>query len=934
MSTKTSLLKRIAQTAVVALVGGLLSLFAAPASNAAANSSITASCVARANWGGVIKVNVNGDNAQYIYATQSSLTRPAESSTASTAVNTALVSARTETSTTSTGLLLSADTLTNVATITYVVWLDNLVNGTNNTNAGPGAATSSAAGDPFTTVTCTAAGAPASYTLSAASASVSASESATFTVTPKDASGNTTLLWSNETITVSSSLTTAKITKGIEKTTLGLRNGTYAAGGNVPTYLGTLQASVTPARSTSNGIAADGGATNGQATDSGTSAGSATTRAIIYLGQNNADGVSSGNVAIGSGVGGTSASDTITATGAFTVNVTNTAAATTTFTVGGTGTVGMAGSTTSSFTLTTLSYLYGTGFGAASVAVSGAQGEDVTAGFNIIGTNQKAPHNAPDKTGTAASPAATGSGTVATSDQTWTVSTAKAAVTVTWQLSGTAGTMPVTVAAVSTTSSTPAGITLGTTNLSVTTETIASLTFTATAPADGQSYEITWNKAANQPVTLTITYEAPKVASGKGSVAVTPASGKALTSSVVTTTALVRDQFRNLVSGATVLWTVAGRNATAAAVSATTDAAGKATYTFTDDATPATTLSDTVAATATTAGAGSYNSGASAAYTWTASLDVTTLTMTNDADADGVAIDTGVTFTVTALGASGEALSGYPVVVTASGEGYFDSTSSSTTVYTGTNGTQTVSFKGRTAGTVTITATSGGKTATSTFTALAGSARTIAVDAATASMAAGSSKRVTATVKDVYGNPIEDQSVTVSYLGTAGRVASVNGIASSTATTDASGQVVIEIASDAATGVGTGTLTVKFTGGSTSTVALNDDGSARPARVATATSALTITEADASVQNAAEAATDAALEAIDAANAATDAANLAAEAADAATVAAEEARDAADAATAAVEALASEVATLMASLKAQITTLSKTVAKIAKKVKA
>jgi len=88
------------------------------------------------------------------------------------------------------------------------------------------------------------------------------------------------------------------------------------------------------------------------------------------------------------------------------------------------------------------------------------------------------------------------------------------------------------------------------------------------------------------------------------------------------------------------------------------------------------------------------------------------------------------------------------------------------------------------------------------------------------------------------------------------------------------------------------------------------------------------------IQAAADAATDAAAEAIDAANAATDAANLAAEAADAATVAAEEARDAADAATTAVEELASQVATLMAALKAQLTTLANTVAKIAKKVKA
>jgi len=935
MSTKTSLLKRIAQTAVVALVGGLLSIFAVPASNAATNTSITGSCVARAHLGGVIKVNANGDNTERIYAVQSAVTRSSESSTASTTPSTDLLQVTLETNTTSTGLLLSADTVTRAfASLTYIVWLDKTTNGTNATASGPGAATTAHAADPFTTVTCNVAGAPASYTLSGTSASVSANESATFTITPRDAAGNVTLLATNETITVTSSLTTAKITAGIEATNSdGLRLGTYLAGGNVPNarVVAGAGAGLGGVILTSNGIVSNGGVVNEVNGDTNTSVGSATARAIIYLGANKADGMSSGLV---SQSGATTAKDTITATGAFTVNVTNTAAATTTFTVGGTGSVGMAGSATSTFTLTTLSYLFGTGFGAGSVAASGAQGADVTAGFNIIGANQKAPHNAPDATGTAASPAATGSGTVATSDQTWTVSTARAAVTVTWQLSGTSGTMPVTVAAVSTTSSTPAGITLGTTNLSVASESIASLTFTATAPADGQSYKLTWNKAANQPVTLTIVYEAPKVASGKGSVTVTPASGRALTGSEVTTTAVVRDQFRNLVSGATVLWTVTGRNATAAAVSATTDAAGKATYKFTDDATPATTLSDTVAATATTSGAGSYNAGSSAAYTWTASLAVTTLSMTNNAAAAGVAIDTDVTFTVTALGASGEALSGYPVVVTASEGGYFDSTSSSTTIYTGTNGTQTVVFDGRKAGTVTITATSGGKTATSTFTVLAGSARTIAVDAATASMAAGSSKRVTATVKDVYGNPVEDQAVTVSYVGTAGRVASVNGIASSTATTDASGQVVIEIASDAATGVGTGTLTVKFTGGSTSTVALNNDGSARPARVATATSAITITAADASVQNAAEAATDAALEAIDAANAATDAANLAAEAADAATVAAEEARDAADAATAAVEALASEVATLIAGLRAQITTLANTVAKIAKKVKA
>ncbi len=100
---------------------------------------------------------------------------------------------------------------------------------------------------------------------------------------------------------------------------------------------------------------------------------------------------------------------------------------------------------------------------------------------------------------------------------------------------------------------------------------------------------------------------------------------------------------------------------------------------------------------------------------------------------------------------------------------------------------------------------------------------------------------------------------------------------------------------------------------------------------ATATAAAVLIQA---AKDAADAATDAATEATDAANEATAAALLAAEAADAATVAAEEARDAADAATAAIADLATQVATFMTALKAQITTLANTVAKIAKKIKA
>jgi hypothetical protein len=413
-----------------------------------------------------------------------------------------------------------------------------------------------------------------------------------------------------------------------------------------------------------------------------------------------------------------------------------------------------------------------------------------------------------------------------------------------------------------------------------------------------------------------------------------PASGKALTGGTVAVDALVRDQFRSLVDNATVLFSSTGRNATTSAVAKTTNASGVASYSFVDDGTPATTLTDTVNATAQTSGAPTSATATGVTFTWTASLAVGVLRVTNDADADGVAVDGAVTFTATATDASGVALSGYPVTFTGDAKTYQSATANSIVAYTTASGVATATFDGKTVGTATVTVTSGGKTVDSSFDILAGTARTVSLDASAASMAAGTSKRVTATVKDRYGNGIEDATVTVTYVGTAGRVASVNGIAASTGTADADGKVVIEIASDAATGVGTGTLTVKFSGGNTSTATVNDDGSALPARVATTSAAITITAADSSVADAANAATDAAAEAIDAANAATDAANLAAEAADAATVAAEEARDAADAATAAVEELATQVATLMAALKAQITTLANTVAKIAKKVKA
>jgi len=938
MSTKTSLLKRIAQTAVVALAGGILSTLALPSANAASNSSISATCVARGNYGGVLNVTVNGGDDFILYAAQSAATLSTESATSSVSLSSRVVSTRPDSGSTSTGLPLAADSVTTkYATITYLVWLDNTGNGDNTSTPGTVAANGVAA-DPYTTVVCTLAGAPTQFSLSATSASVAATESSTFTITPQDSSGRSTLLAPGETITVSSSLTTALAVPG--KAILdgnGNRTGRYAAGGNLPqTSNGTSVASnLVVLHETSTPVNDIGGNVanqqNGQCTVGSTSA-----PCTIQLGPENADGVSTGESDSPNVTGN---NDTITATGAFTVNVTNTAAATTTWTVRGAGTLQFISATASTFTLTTVSYVYGACFGVGSKAALGEIGGTAVAGGGIIDGNQTAPANNPDASGTASECKTAGSTTgPQVAGDSYTVSTANKSVSIKWQLTA-AGTMQATVAAVSTTSSTPAGITLETVNLNSGTDTHVSLTLTATAPVSGQSYKVTWQSATNVSRTLTLTYADPVVNSTNGNVVLTPTSGKALTGGTVATTATVRDQFYSLVNGATVLFSVSGRNATTSGVAKTTGASGTASYSFVDDGAPATTLSDSVSATAQTTGAATSASATARTFTWTASLDVSSLRLVNSSSsASGDAVNTAITFTATALNASGAALDGYPVTFTGDANTYYDANSNSVVVYTNSSGVATAVFYGKKVSTATVTATSGGKTATATMGILAGTARTISVNAATASMAAGASKRVTVTVADEYGNGIEDASITVTYAGTAGRVASVNGIASATGTADAAGAVVIEVASDAAAATGTGTLTVKFTGGNTSTAALNGDGSTKPARVTSATTAVTITKADSSATDAAtaaaEAASDAAAEAIDAANAATDAANLAAEAADAATVAAEEARDAADAATAAVEELATQVATLMAALKAQITTLANTVAKIAKKVKA
>jgi len=903
MSTKTSLLKRIAQAAVVALVGGLLSTVATPAANAAVNASISASCVARAGYGGVIQVNVAGDNALVIRAAM--IERTLATSSASDITTEVLSTGAVDSATSAVYIPLNADTATALkATMKYQIWLDPT--GSAYTTL------ASITGDVVkTTVTCTLAGAPASAELSASSASVGAGETSTFTVRFKDSAGNYTLLKqpnnprnANNThvaaanfdsFTVTATTTSSvsfSVAAGVDTSEDGYFTTMAAGFANLNTLFDTATYRTRAASAMNSGDYTAG-------PTSGTS-----NRAQITLNAQSADAGSTGIS------GGTFGGESVTANGAYTINVNAAAASSISVAIAGLGAISQA---TATYTHTATAQRYGTSYG------FGTAAEVAAAGFGIRDSGYAAVG--------AKGSAVLGAGGETASD-TFYVSTARTSIPLSINISA-AGNLPYTVAAVSTTSVTPSGITVGDFVASTTSETTTTITFTVTSPAAGQRFKVTWKDTAVSTMTATFVYEAPAVDASHGSLSLTN-SGKVENGGTSSVTVTVTDQFASPVSGATVIWSRTGRNATLANVTATTNADGQATHTWTDANPTSTTTTDVVSVRAAYGAAGTYTATSSKTFTYVAALTAGSITLINNAAAAGVAVDGDVLFTATVLDASGLALSSYPVVFTGDDETYYNTTNNSWTVYTDAAGVATATFNGYKIGTATISAASGGKSATSSFTVLAGGSRAIAVDAATASMAPGESKRVTATVTDIYGNPVVDASVAVKYTGTSGRVASVNGVSAATGTADADGKVVVELTADAA---GTGTLTLTITAGNTSTVALTDKGTARPAKVTSATTAVTITGSNATVA-AAEAASDAAAEAIDAANAATDAANLAAEAADAATVAAEEARDAADAATAAVEELATQVATLMAALKAQITTLANTVAKIAKKVKA
>ena len=444
-----------------------------------------------------------------------------------------------------------------------------------------------------------------------------------------------------------------------------------------------------------------------------------------------------------------------------------------------------------------------------------------------------------------------------------TASTADAK-SITFQLTGTAAdSFDYTIAATSTTVALPTGITAGTytTSAIATGETTVDFTITATAAAAASGYKVTIPVSTTANLVYTITYEAPVVGGSYGTVTMSPGavSAKALIGSTVAVTATVKDQFGKAFAGANVVWSGSGYN-TIAASNATSDASGKSTLTYTDAKTTGGAQAFSAVATAPT-----QTSGVTGTTTITfgtaATVAVNTLTVTsNKASATtGNLVDAVITETATVKDANGAVIQGIPVTMSISENGYAVSTTLST--WTNSSGQVVMQFAGKTVGTATVTVTAGDKSATDAIVVITSTAksRTITLSDAAVAVTGGDTKKITATVRDGYGNLVSGQTLNVSLIGTAGRVSAVNGVIAASGTTGTDGTLVVDL-SAALTEAGTATLTVAGTMGITSTTAtLNSDGvTALPALAKSATTTATITASTAAALAAAATAADAA----------------------------------------------------------------------------
>jgi hypothetical protein len=450
----------------------------------------------------------------------------------------------------------------------------------------------------------------------------------------------------------------------------------------------------------------------------------------------------------------------------------------------------------------------------------------------------------------------------------------------------------------------------------------------------------------------TITYDAPDAT--KASVTVPATNILAAPAAATAMTVKLVDQYGSAIANKTVSVSVSGRNTVASKELGVTDALGQFTWTHTDAGTTGATDSVVFVAGGQTATAFTITYGTftvskvsfTGGSTTAGVADATPTVHALEADQTPESATQDATVTVT--DAAGSLLAGVPVTFTvaAADAAKLALTTTTATVYTGSNGKATGKVFAWIAGTYTVTATAGGVTGTGTYTF----ANNRPADARVLS-ASATDGVVTAKVVDRFGNPVSG--VTVYASRTSGTGYFGSGVSKTSTTTGTDGVAEFTMVGTADVKVSTldynalpgvnaagqtcalagnfdcavgATAAVAFTATTAGTAianAKNVGSSFAPAGV----SSVTVAVNNNAAADSATAAADAAAEATDAANAATDAANAAAEAADAATAAAQDAADA-------VAALSTQVSEMVNALKKQITALTNLVIKIQKKVRA
>jgi len=400
----------------------------------------------------------------------------------------------------------------------------------------------------------------------------------------------------------------------------------------------------------------------------------------------------------------------------------------------------------------------------------------------------------------------------------------------------------------------PTGVTAGSLNYTTDSQ-YSSIAVTATAPNAGEVYEIVFGMANGKTASYAVTYKAPTVSSGVGSV-VTNLAGNTMKAAVGSTNTVnftVKDGFGSVVSGATVKVqhnrTANGTNSDL--TSATTDANGTASYTFTDALTLAasglTTLNRAGTVTyyvQTSNASDNFSSSNTINYTTASFLTPGSLTATGNEVTNTVGaasgtynlVDAVISETLTVKTDTGTVMAGIPYSATISSGLYerlnYASGLSQLSGFTDSNGQAFIRVACYKTGAQTVTWTVGSLTKTVDLTCQSTSSKLRALSVSKTAFDAEVDKttEITVTATDIYGNVVPSASLTVTYTGANARIVSYNGAQGSNASTDTAGKLVIGVYSDKA---GTGTLRVTTTGGVLATTTTTTQGVAPIAQLMT-----------------------------------------------------------------------------------------------------